>query len=130
MRKVIICILVIVLLSAIGVLAQKGMIRKVNNNDSKECIALVIGNASYKDSPLNNPVNDAQDMAKALGELGFTVILKTNASQKDMDEGLDEFTKKLNNGCVGLFYYSGHGVQFDGMNTLYLWMLTLIVKQI
>jgi hypothetical protein len=112
------------LLSAVGVLAQKGMIRKVNNNDSKECIALVIGNASYKESPLNNPVNDAQDMAKALGELGFTVILKTNASQKDMDEGLDEFTNKLSNGCVGcvgcvgLFYYSGHGVQFEGTNYL------------
>ncbi|MEA1969127.1 MAG: hypothetical protein U9N77_13025 [Thermodesulfobacteriota bacterium] len=30
--------------------------------------ALVIGNSSYKSSPLNNPVNDATDMMAADGE--------------------------------------------------------------
>lgn len=119
MRKVIICIISVLLLSTIVISQdQKGIKRKVNKDESKECIALVIGNASYKESPLNNPVNDAQDMAKALTELEFTVILKTNVSQKDMDKSLDEFAKKLDNGCVGLFYYSGHGIQYEGENYL------------
>ena len=36
--------------------------------------ALVIGNSSYKSSPLDNPVNDASDIAKVLKRLGFDVI--------------------------------------------------------
>ena len=39
-------------------------------------IALVIGNGSYKDAPLKNPVNDARAMAEALKGQGFEVILK------------------------------------------------------
>ena len=33
---------------------------------AEERVALVIGNAGYKDAPLDNPYNDAADMAKAL----------------------------------------------------------------
>ena len=40
--------------------------------------ALVIGNGSYKSSPLKNPVNDASDMALKLRGLGFTVIERNN----------------------------------------------------
>ena len=46
--------------------------------------ALVIGNGSYKSSPLRNPVNDATDIANALRNLGFSVILKTNVNQRSM----------------------------------------------
>ncbi len=40
-------------------------------------IALVIGNGDYQEDqdPLANPVNDAADIAVALRELGFEVIL-------------------------------------------------------
>ena len=41
-------------------------------------VALVIGNGSYKSSPLKNPVNDARDMALKLRGLGFTVIERNN----------------------------------------------------
>ena len=34
-------------------------------------IALVIGNKDYKDAPLRNPVNDAQDISNVLQGLGF-----------------------------------------------------------
>ena len=37
-------------------------------------IALVIGNAAYKEAPLKNPVNDARAMAAKLRQLGFQVI--------------------------------------------------------
>lgn len=36
--------------------------------------ALIIGNSNYKQSPLKNPVNDAQAMAKTLSNLGFKVM--------------------------------------------------------
>ena len=42
--------------------------------------ALVIGNATYRTAPLRNPVNDAQAVATALKGLGFSVILRENAS--------------------------------------------------
>ncbi len=80
--------------------------------------ALVIGNAAYASAPLKNPVNDARDMASALRGLGFEVILKTDATHKDMEAAVREFGQKLRRGGVGLFYFAGHGVQVAGENYL------------
>ena len=52
------------------VAAQSRRLRRPGN---EQRLALVIGNSSYKDSPLANPANDAQDIAKALADLGFKV---------------------------------------------------------
>ncbi|MGV8059704.1 MAG: caspase family protein [Smithellaceae bacterium] len=81
-------------------------------------MALVIGNGSYAASPLRNPVNDATDMASSLKMMGFNVILKTNASKKDMGKAVEDFEKQLKGRDVGLFYYAGHGVQVNGVNYL------------
>jgi uncharacterized caspase-like protein len=81
-------------------------------------VALVIGNAKYKDSPLANPVNDAQDMATALRSVGFQVIERTDASQKEMNRAITQFGEKLNADTVALFYYAGHGIQVKGKNYL------------
>jgi len=81
-------------------------------------IALIIGNAHYKSSPLRNPVNDATDMARVLRERGFEVIMRTDANHKDMEEAIREFGKKLQKEVVGLFYFSGHGMQVKGVNYL------------
>jgi uncharacterized caspase-like protein len=40
---------------------------------------------------LNNPVNDASDMKAALEGLGFKVDLITNATLRQMNDGLDRF---------------------------------------
>jgi uncharacterized caspase-like protein len=80
--------------------------------------ALVIGNGGYKSGPLKNAVNDALDMAATLSEKGFTVILKQNASRADMRDAIREFASEISKGGVGLFYYSGHGLQVDGINYL------------
>jgi uncharacterized caspase-like protein len=81
-------------------------------------VALVIGNANYKESPLSNPVNDAKDMAQLLGELGFQVIYKLNASQAEMKSAIREFGNNIARGDVALFYYAGHGAQVSGENYL------------
>ncbi|MBL8518536.1 MAG: caspase family protein [Betaproteobacteria bacterium] len=81
-------------------------------------LALVIGNAAYKDSPLLNPVNDAQDMAALLRRNGFEVILRENVSLKDMHLALREFGDRLTRDKLGVFFFAGHGVQVRGRNFL------------
>lgn len=81
-------------------------------------IALVIGNGQYDTGRLKNPVNDATDMTAALQRLGFTVVLKKNARQREMDEAIQDFGNRLKRGGVGLFYYAGHGIQVNGVNYL------------
>ena len=85
---------------------------------SAQRIALVIGNANYKDAPLTNPVNDARAISKALSDSGFTVILRENADQRVILGALREFGDKLRAGGTGLFYYAGHGMQIKGRNYL------------
>jgi uncharacterized caspase-like protein len=82
-------------------------------------VALVIGNSKYKMSPLANPGNDARDMSKKLKALGFKVILKTDANQKEMIQAIRDFGISLREKRgVGLFYFAGHGIQVNGENYL------------
>ncbi|MCB1193175.1 MAG: caspase family protein [Leptospiraceae bacterium] len=81
--------------------------------------ALIIGNGGYKNSPLRNSVNDANTMAEELKDLDFEVIVHTNSNKKEMLYAIKNFEEKLKaKGGVGLFYYSGHGVQINGLNYL------------
>jgi tetratricopeptide (TPR) repeat protein len=81
-------------------------------------VALVVGNAAYKDSPLLNPVNDARAMASTLRSFGFDVIYGENLSLTDLKRNIRSFGDKIRNGGVGLFYFSGHGIQISGKNYL------------
>ena len=86
-------------------------------NESR--LALLIGNASYRSSPLNNPVNDVRLMERALQDAGFTVLKAENATRRDMQRLVRDFGEKLKqSGGVGLFYFAGHGVQVKGANYL------------
>jgi len=87
---------------------------------SSNKLALIIGNGTYQNAPsLSNPVNDAEDMAAVLKTLGYTVILKLNASRRAMITAAQNFGDSLQKqGGVGLFYYSGHGLQTNGINYL------------
>jgi uncharacterized caspase-like protein len=81
-------------------------------------LALVIGNSAYKDAPLPNPLNDADDMEKALKESGFVVIKRKNATLREMHLALREFGDRLDRQGTGLFYFAGHGMQVRGRNYL------------
>jgi len=80
--------------------------------------ALVVGNASYANAPLTNPVNDARAVATALRKAGFIVDLKLNASQQQLQDAVTAFGDRLKAGGAGLFYFAGHGVQIKGRNFL------------
>jgi hypothetical protein len=86
--------------------------------DSRRRLALVIGNAAYKNSPLRNPTNDADLISNALSKSGFIVSRYDNLTYARMREVVRIFGEKLNRGDVGLFYFSGHGVQYRGKNYL------------
>lgn len=83
-------------------------------------LALIIGNNAYPDSPLKNPVNDAQDMGKLLTNAGFTVTSHIDIRHKEMAAAIDRFGTAIRNPEVKLvvFYYAGHGVQLDWRNYL------------
>ena len=80
--------------------------------------ALVIGNGAYTDIPLDNAVNDAEAVARTLQEIGFSVTLVRNADRRTIDEAVEAFSRRLGPNEIGLFYFSGHGVQVDGENYL------------
>ena len=74
-------------------------------------IALVIGNADYKQVPkLANSINDAEDMAKALRGFGFEVILRKNETKRGMTDALAELGRKSKGAEAALLYYAGHGM--------------------
>jgi len=81
-------------------------------------LALLIGNASYTGNGLRNPLNDAADLSRILQNLGFSVTLKSDANQRQMEEAINGFSSQIQNGDVVLFFYSGHGTQVDGENYL------------
>ena len=73
-------------------------------------VALVIGNDSYKTLPdLNNARKDAQDVASKLKELGWEVVLKTDAGRRNIGRAIRKFEGLLTGAEAGLVFYAGHG---------------------
>src|ERR1044072_4459743 len=62
---------------------------------AEDRVALLIGNNQYASTPLRNATNDAKDLSEALKELGFKVIVRENASRRDMIEAIREFGQSL-----------------------------------
>ncbi|MDU6730769.1 MAG: caspase family protein, partial [Bradyrhizobium sp.] len=85
-------------------------------------LALVIGQSAYRSvMPLPNPANDANAMAKMLGEAGFDVTIVVDLSQKDLNREVGDFAAKIATKgpeTVALVFYAGHGLQIDGENYL------------
>lgn len=104
--------------AALGVLLLGQMLVCAAAN-AESRLALVIGNADYHFGRLRNPVNDAHAMTATLRSLGFQVIERTNATDRDIELAIIAFGKLLKQDKgVGLFYYAGHGIQLNGHNFL------------
>ncbi|OHC68693.1 MAG: hypothetical protein A3H93_17255 [Rhodocyclales bacterium RIFCSPLOWO2_02_FULL_63_24] len=110
-------VLALLMLLTLPVLAQRNLgVAQAERGAAR--VALVIGNAKYPSAPLRNAVNDARDMAAALRHLGFDVIERTNATQKEMNRAIAQFGNKIRSDSIALFYYAGHGMQVKGKNFL------------
>src|SRR5215831_370604 len=82
-------------------------------------VALVIGNSAYQHTPrLENPKNDATDMAAVLKQLGFQVIDGFDLDKTAFERKVRDFSVALRTAEVGLFFYAGHGLQVAGQNYL------------
>lgn len=82
--------------------------------------ALVIGNAAYRgETPLDNTLNDARDMAAKLESLGFRVTRVENAGRRQLTSRVNDFLRTIQRSdAPALLYYSGHGMQVGGQNYL------------
>ena len=121
MKRTLLILLTALLLAPLSSLGQttKGISKTSSETASGgPRTALVIGNAKYTSAPLRNPVNDARAISSTLQELGFQVTLLEDAGQKKMKRAINRFGKTLRDGGVGLFYFSGHGMQVEGSNYL------------
>jgi outer membrane protein OmpA-like peptidoglycan-associated protein len=88
---------------------------------AEDRLALVIGNSSYENGVLPNPVNDARAVAESLRGVGFKVSTVLDADKPKMERGIRDFVVSLEDAgadAVAFVYYAGHGVQAGGENYL------------
>ena len=81
--------------------------------------ALIIGNTNYEVGKLRNPVNDARTLGETLEQMGFDVLVKYDLDKEGLRAAVREFGNAIQaRPGVAFFYYSGHGLQSDGVNYL------------
>ncbi|GAC1593431.1 MAG: hypothetical protein NVS3B19_15610 [Ginsengibacter sp.] len=102
---------------------RKGAI--IQNNDSlvvanlNNRTALIIGNSNYILNQLKNPTNDADTISAVLKNCGFRVTVKKDLSLKQLNRAINDYGDTLlKYPGVTLFYYSGHGIQYNAENYL------------
>ncbi|WLA53896.1 caspase family protein [Bradyrhizobium diazoefficiens] len=82
-------------------------------------VALVIGNGAYASTAqLPNPPHDAEDVASSLRRSGFEVLQGIDLRQADMQDLTIRFARAASRADVAMFYYSGHAMQYNGVNYL------------
>lgn len=91
--------------------------------EATERVALVIGNGDYNKRgwSLKNPERDAKLIAQSLEDIGFSVTLRLNLTEKEMENEVKKHSVRLNeagNGSIGFVYYAGHAIQSEGSNYL------------
>ncbi len=88
----------------------------------QEKYALVIGVKTYQFvQPLQNSLNDAKDLSGLLKKKGFQVIeLYDPKTKRDMQDAVRKYFGLLQgkDNVAGMVFYSGHGMQVDGINYL------------
>ncbi|CAF1470308.1 unnamed protein product [Rotaria sordida] len=89
------------------------------SNKGQRKLALVIGIGKYENvDPLSNPENDAKDISSTLQKIGFTVETALHLNRVEMKRALVEFEESIQPGDMVLFYFAGHGTQWEDQNYL------------
>src|SRR5271166_3338730 len=79
-------------------------------------IALVVGNATYRDQALATPANDAGLVAQTLQAAGFEVVGARDLDQASLVNAWNDFLAKAQAAgpeTVAFVYLAGYGLQFD-----------------
>ena len=88
---------------------------------SEKRIALVIGEAAYKEHPLATAANDAGLIAQTLQAAGFDVTGARDLDEDGLRRALRDFLDKAGASgpeTVAFVYFAGLGLQLDGENYL------------
>jgi len=89
---------------------------------AQDRVALVVGNNLYPEDgnfpSLDNCAGDAALIKTTLAALGFRVFHAENATRSEMDTILTDFENAIPRGGTAVFYFAGHGIEFDGKNYL------------
>jgi formylglycine-generating enzyme required for sulfatase activity len=87
----------------------------------KQRFALLIGNQEYQKGRLDTSHHDVDDMEKSLKAVGFKVRKLKDQNLGEMKQAIVGFGELLtrDENTVGLFYFSGHGMQYQGKNFLF-----------
>lgn len=84
-------------------------------------LAYVVGVNEYLQvNKLSNAVYDAKAIAAEFKTVGFYVKESYDKDLKKFVNEFDNFKRELSKFNVGLFYFAGHGVEFEGKNYLLL----------
>lgn len=88
--------------------------------DRTKRVALVIGNAAYrKVAPLMNADRDAETVAEALSEAGFSrVTVATDVDKAQMEGLLKQFSLEAAEADWAVIYFAGHGIESGSRNFL------------
>jgi uncharacterized caspase-like protein len=83
-------------------------------------IALVIGNGKYENAGvLANPTNDADAVADLFTKAGFdSVDRRRDLGVVEFKRAVREFVDRAASADVAVVYYSGHGLEIEGVNYL------------
>ena len=92
----------------------------INQNSAPKRIALVIGSQNYSVLPkLRNSLSDARAITTTLEGKGFQVkSLYDPKTRGEIKDGINWYFNQMRDqsGAVGLIFYAGHGMQYQGEN--------------
>lgn len=80
--------------------------------------ALLIGNNAYPSAPLQNALQDAVAMGKTLAKAGYSTSVIQDGTRESMLRAIQQLTSVVAPGDELVFFYAGHGVQFQDRNYL------------
>ena len=91
----------------------------IENPTNEKRKAVVIGMSDYGgNKSLNNTLNDADDMADVLTQLGFEVTLLKNNDLRNLETHLSNWYNTIERNDMAIFYFAGHGIEVSGGNYL------------
>ena len=82
--------------------------------------ALSVGIKDYIPSRLllEPCIHDAKDVANALRSIGFNAQLAADLDLNPTKLVIRQFINSIQPGSIAVFYFSGHGVEYNGVNYL------------
>lgn len=87
-------------------------------NSAADKMALLIGNSAYKGRPLGCPRNDVEAMTDKFRQLNFRTISLVDLTLSQTAKAVEYFCSLLDKEMYAVFYFSGHGVEYN--KTTYL----------